>query len=391
MFLALLYSACTEETTTSHDAHNHGKEETGSHPHSNPDWTLTDDDIEVTSTMQDEIDDYLDLLAYGLIDLTVDADFISLLNEQIELQFDGDDNVLFKDLVAACTLAEINLETEMRASILAHAPQAIQDKVDDLGDILDHIDYSGKGFYPQVYIPAYTTTNHTNRPVVIPAKGDLSEVVSLSGYSATVDASGEVTGYGTNSYNEDDSETQPQWVISINDRVNLFGELGGVYYKKKTDNCTPTKWFEFYDQIKFIKDKDVWPSGANDVAFVFVQYEDLGSSVTTTSSGDQTFWGENSIDDDELNQWKDIHLEFTANWCTDDPSMALVIYEKDYNAPRKTWWFHSTKGLRYRSYQGAYWTGYFDEADYVSTGPWQGTQTSHSNSEIAFEMRGREN
>ena len=256
-----------------HSGHFHLEAE-GEHPHTTPTGLVLEEPVEVTDEMLLEIDDYLSLLAYGLIDLSNNADFIEVLKTEIEKQFDEDDNVLFRDLTTACSEADIDLESAMSASILAHAPADIRELVGDLADVMDNINYDGEGFYPQIYFPFAEDVDITTAPTaILPLTSDVYEVSDQgTGFQPTLDpASGEVTGFSSVTVTEDDAADNLVWVVSINERVNYLGTLDLVYKKNSNKtSCPPTKWFEFYPRMKIKDKKESGFSGKVEVYFGFV-------------------------------------------------------------------------------------------------------------------------
>ena len=381
-----------------HD-HDHLSQTTeGEHPHTTPDGIVYDDDLEITDAMLDEIDDYLTMLTYGLIDLSNNQEFIDVLNTEIDKQFDEDDNVLFKDLKAACTDADIDLEAEMNASILAHAPADIRALIDDLPDVLDKITYEGQGFYPQVYFPFADDEDveTSDAPTaILPVTSDVYDVGDeISGLQPTINtATGAVTGFSPVTIDEDDASTDIVWVVSINERVNYKGTLELVYQKnKKSTACPPTKWFEFYPEMEIKDRKESWFSGKTEVYFGFSQYDPFTPHDVTRWTNEKKIKVLSRKDYDDANKNPfDLHLEFTNDWAWCDGKIALIIYERDKPAKKKKWTYESTLAMEFQSKQSEYWKGHFNESNYINTGPWQGTQTNHSNSSIEFTMRGREN
>ena len=389
----LILPGCGEEASGPLDGHDHGLSQTaeGEHPHTTPDGEIHESTLEITDEVLEEIDLYLEMLAYGLIDLSDNQDFIDILQTKVDEQFDGDDNVLFRDLKTACDEEEIDLQTLMATSIEAHAPTAIREHVNELGTVLEAITFEGEGFYPQIYIPFYTPSSAGQSPAaILPLVSDVYEVADEGPGYALIYEDGVTTGYYDKIVSADWAEDNRIWVVSINERVNYKGDLTLIYRKnKRGTDCPPTKWFEFFPKMNILDRKETWPAGKTEIYFGFAQYDQADPSNPTRWTDEKFI---KKIKKKNIGDEFDIHLEFTNDWAYCDQTIALIIYERDVPSGHKTWNYETTASLEFQSKQSDYWHGLFHESDYFYTGPWQGVVTSHTDpGEITFSMRGREN
>ena len=380
-----------EPLSDHHHTHEFSQEVEGEHPHTLPDGVVFENTLEITDEILAEIDIYLEMLAYGLIDLASDQDFIDLLSSKVSEQFDGDDNVLLRDLKSACEEMEIDLEDMMSSSIEAHAPLEIQERVTDLGLILEAISYEGVNFYPQIYIPFYESIVSEDSPsAIIPLTSDVYETADeYPGFSPDI-IDGEVAGYNNTQISQDDAENDVVWVVSINERVNYKGDFDPVYQGVKPRmGCPPTKWLEFFPSMTIHDGKEKWISGKSEIYYAFSQYDPTDGGNPTRFSYEKDI---KKIARDDIGDPFDIHDEITNDWSWCDRGLALLIYERDRPAKGKVWAYVGGGALEFKSKQDEYWRGILDEGTYMGIGTWQGTITTHSAaSQIDFSLRGREN
>lgn len=105
---------------------------------------------------EEKYDKIIETAAYGLINLSEQPSFRSLLNTQIAKQFDGDDNVLMKTLSVICNESGINLKEEMINSLTQSGKT---DLIPYTDEVINGFKYFDTTLYPQVYIPFIENKN----------------------------------------------------------------------------------------------------------------------------------------------------------------------------------------------------------------------------------------
>jgi hypothetical protein len=160
---------------------------------------------------------HLDIIAKGLSGLSNNVGFKDILHNMVELQFDGDYNVLFNDLVTECNANSIDVINIMKVYLNSNGIDSslVTQSLQAFNNI------EGNTYYIQIYIPNFEelSTFSFNSPVSIAYYGDESKL-SYDGYYAYNEALGTST-----EIDEPYSEGNEVWVVSLNENVDNDGEL----------------------------------------------------------------------------------------------------------------------------------------------------------------------
>jgi hypothetical protein len=197
-------------------------------------------------------------IAYGLLELSNNSNFKSILNAEIQLQFDGDDNVLMKKLSNKCTESGIDLALEMRNSLINNNKQEL---IENISEAINGFDYFDTKLYGQVFIPFIENKNLSNIPKL--AMNFIDEDV-MQGLQYNESGTSQI------SINEKDAQNSLIWVISINETVDVNGELynGPSNVNKKIRGND--RMFRI-NKINVSDKKEGWGNGRADIAYIGCQ------------------------------------------------------------------------------------------------------------------------
>lgn len=231
-----------------------------------------------------EIKDYVNkqLQTYAIVfaELAKDQEIRYLVHQNVAKQFDGDDNVLIKDLIISAEKKGINLK-EKFDYILKKANQNISSEqlLASLNDI------NKQNVYPHIYIPNFEKFNLLNNdksdkskstdafqdyidkypyPVMVAYDGD--ESVTLDYYTGYTYATDE-TFIDDIHVNEEFTNENEVWVITPNENVNNDGVMvAPPTFTNNTLNSNVTERPDLYFPNMTVKEhKESWIKGASEV------------------------------------------------------------------------------------------------------------------------------
>ncbi len=159
-------------------------------------------------------DDIITTISYGIIDLVADQNFRNLVSTEVAKQFDGDDNVLIKQLDLLMSQKGINLKNLIRASLNKYNKSELIPLVDQA---VDGFRYFNDTLYSQIYIPFIESKNITSTtPTISLNYNDDPVLVGIKKVGNTL--------VSTN-INESYAKNNNIYVVSINETVNNLGIL----------------------------------------------------------------------------------------------------------------------------------------------------------------------
>lgn len=243
--------------------------------------TINDSKNLLTKTSIDNPFEYaesnLNFIAKGLTGLVNNQSFKNILYDKIEEQFDGDYNVLFKDLVTECVNNNIDVIHQMKIYLQYIGEDSC--RLDTALHAFDNID--GHHYYIQIFIPSFEDRENftANSPVCISYNGN-EEFTTFSGYS--IDENERLT--IINSIDEDYSETNEVWVVSLNENVDDNGipitplnssKKGDFEVESPSSPINGSTVNMKIDKMTVKDHKEAWTAGKSDVALrAFITYGD---------------------------------------------------------------------------------------------------------------------
>ena len=162
----------------------------------------------------------------GLLELSVDSNFVSIVNYEVSKQFDDDDNVMLSTLV--------DVSNENNIDLIALMDQSVNSYENDLPNAEHSFDYynslSGQtnisniingfeideiNYYLQIYIPFADQVNLQDTPIICFGH---QEIETTIGYKLNSDNSISVF-----EVDEEFAENNLIWIVSVNESVNKNG------------------------------------------------------------------------------------------------------------------------------------------------------------------------
>jgi hypothetical protein len=288
---------------------------------------------------------HLDIVAKGLSGLSNNVGFKDILHNMIELQFDGDYNVLFNDLVDECNANSIDIINLMK--VYLNSNQIDSSLLTQSLQAFNSID--GHTYYIQVYIPNIEDLSSfsSNTPISFAYYGDETKL-TYDGFYAYND---ELT--TSTDIDEPYSEENEVWIISLNENVDDDGELI-TPIDPITGNPIPEVLIPIppnnsstvdaeIEKMTIFAHKERWPAGKSDVATrVMISYHDgvdnnynpyfeyiLGSNSYRGDliKGFKRKWVKNSTE-------KTVNFQFANDWesgdyLSDRVELIMVVFERD--------------------------------------------------------------
>jgi hypothetical protein len=262
-----------------------------------------------------------------------------LVYSEISKQFDGDNNVLIRNLDDALKLRNTSLSNLINNDLKSGSTLTY-----NLGIITDS---EGQNHYPQIYIPNIEELKKNNilgtKPpiLVIYVSGIDENRTEFDGYFLNDNKLEKMPFQITEAY----SKSNEVWVLSVNERVNNNGEVSSnsssspiLKSAKSAINCQ-------IQNMKIKSHKESWVSGASDVSIrTYKTYSNIFAPNTTQEAiidGDCSSSSYLGIDirkfsRNEVSNKKNILINFNleSNWKVDnfytDPVRLLyVIFESD--------------------------------------------------------------
>ena len=204
----------------------------------------------------------IETAGYGLLDLSDRPDFRQMVLKAAGQQFDGDDNVLLKDLSVACRNAGIDLAVEMKTSLQRNGHPELSQYV---SEAINGFSYSGTTLYPQVYIPFIAGQDADHAPHIALNHDDNETTLNTIRYSSN---GAPLQGTATAAT----AQQQLTWVISVNETVDASGHvplassvqsMGAPY-----GSGTKSTWFAL-NQVYITDPKETWFNGKSEISVVF--------------------------------------------------------------------------------------------------------------------------
>lgn len=263
---------------------------------------------------EDIYDQHINAAGFGMLGLANNSSFVALVKNACDLQFDGDDNVLFKDLYDMASENEIDLAAEMETSLTNLGK----------GDLIPLIDGVIRGFeyydtkiYLQIYIPFIENYNSQQTPRVVLNHNDDARLPSYfmqNGRLTSADV------------DEVFAQNNLVWVISGNETVdntgNIVMEERDLYHKDAKIN-----------KIKIIEKKESWGNGRADISYIAYHINTSNCSRVGDPFAKEPYI---RIENTWLNLWRNTpniaYLTSRSNinymW-NPNKNILVLMYEKD--------------------------------------------------------------
>lgn len=304
-------------------------------------------------------------LMLGLLDLSKDTDFVNIVNQEVALQFDDDDNVLFKKLDATCALQGMNLAEELGSSVGRH-----QNTITSIGhdydryteltapaeitNILNGFEWNGYNYFLQLYIPFVDEVDLSAPPVICFGHQEVERTIGFK-----LNSQGEVE---VLEVDEAYAEEHLVWVVSINEVVNDRGELPA--YVADTSSTAGTGGPRLLGRSAkvsqvFVNDrKESWLKGKGEISIVgavlksWCSYEVNLPRVVLAK-----------VSKREEGSWKNISPNtsgwiFADGWPSDmlanDERICFIMYEKDVHGSQSEAPCTGVSAMRFKSQNTMY-------------------------------------
>ena len=204
-------------------------------------------------------------LGNAVVSLSNDKEFKTSLYKGVEKAFDGERNVLIKDLSAIETQTGRNSDKLKQTLVGIAGDESMANKALQAFDNIGNTNY-----YPQVFIPFYDDLKQAGKIgieepvlVVLAEHGDV-----FPGYKIGKDGQLNETSF---LIDESFAKQHEVWVLSINERVdqngNVISELASLSDKGTGNGRTQSAYYPdaiFY-QVKCTQHKESWAAGASEV------------------------------------------------------------------------------------------------------------------------------
>ena len=200
----------------------------------------------------------IEAVAYGLVDLSKNPSFRTIVSQEVGLQFDGDDNVLLKKVNEACLNIGIDLEQEMTNCLTR---QNKTNLIEYLDDAIDGFEYYDTKLFPQVIIPFIENINLQSQPAIA-LNYDLEEDLQSILITATNE---EIF-----TANETFAQNNLVWVVSMNESVNTDGNVEKGNTKVGGEKSRAINRVLEVEQINVITKNEPWGNGRADISFAGV-------------------------------------------------------------------------------------------------------------------------
>lgn len=237
-----------------------------------------------TEEYESDLEKSVQAASYGLVQLRGKAGFVQLVREMANKRFDGENNVLFADLVEPARSLGIDLKEEMIGTLNAIGKGNL---VPYIPGVLGGFEYFDTKAYLHIYIPFEKTD--VKPTIVLNPFGNTNECKAISTASDLNPVLIDIT--------EDKAFDLFNWVVAANERVDINGKprrstLNGL---SKTTNYSfdGSLWIQ---KVKYSSDKEVWANGGPEVSYV---------TYSTQGSGSQRMVGSfcNVSSRNKLEQW----------------------------------------------------------------------------------------
>lgn len=265
----------------------------------------------------------IEAASYGLLALRNNPQFRELVNAKAAERFDGESNVLLKDLAESCAAAGIDLAAMMKADLEEQGKSDLASLVDDA---VKGFAYFDKAAYLQIYIPDIDETLASDVPYIVMHKDGLEEAPAIVPESAETNILNGTTGKG-----------KRLWVISVNERVDVNGLLPAFLTAFKgtgaQGNCNGNI---FISRIKYSSDKEVSFNGGPEIAF---SYNFINGTTPYYLNMVDFFYSSTT---GQLEKWRDVNHAYKSRIGGSNPSapssplalmtntLAIIFFERDF-------------------------------------------------------------
>ncbi len=330
--------------------------------------------------------------------------------------FDGDHNVLLRDLQEITTIPD--LTDAMHLSILKHGGRMLEanktrfgefdiySSVEVLEKAISGFEYGEEKWYPQIYIPFYEEVSLYSVPTIAVGHEDGGDCIVLA-YRPTKNGQ-----YEPFEITEDYARNNLTWVISTNESVDNEGNIANydyIYSNSNKRSFNPDATFVSSNKIKISTKKECWLCGKADVWFLFSNIFTLPLS----SPNDCDHRGSSQTEvlkvrKKDLNKFlgatKSLMYSHgaTSHELDSDETILLAMFEKDNGNQLQEVIFepcyHSYYVRSNDDIYGHWGVGEMDYSDFENPLPfvlgqpaqWKTTQVSNNNGKEVVEMRYRQ-
>jgi hypothetical protein len=224
---------------------------------------------------EDKYDRIIETISYGLLDLSTNTAFQSIVNSEISKKFDEDDNVLLRSLNAECLEVGIDLKEEMKTTLLSHG---LDEYIIYVDEAVDGFNYYGETLYPQIYIPFIEAQNLNSIPKICMNKDD-DAILPIIEVQANTITSQEA--------DEEFATVNLLWVISINESVNSLGELEtSITHEVQKGTRNIGDRFLEVNAIKVHEKKEGWGNGRAEICHITRIYNPHTNSIDNQNQGE---------------------------------------------------------------------------------------------------------
>jgi hypothetical protein len=237
--------------------------------------------------------------SYGLLKLGLQNSFVTYVNNRCADQFDGDDDILIKDL-SSLVYAQygMNLYNKLDSSLIQYGDDSLESY---LVDAINGMNYYNTKIYAQIYIPYLSDNINKTNPVICLNYEDTAtsslQGIYLSGgtlHTVTVD--------------DNYAQTHLVWVVSVNETVDSSGvtDVGDNY---KTNTFSKVGEVDAYN---ITDKKEDWYSGKADLKKISMVTLGNGTSERLANcAGAISGYGDYAIakvSNSDLGSWRNINL-----------------------------------------------------------------------------------
>ncbi len=253
----------------------------------------------------------------GLLQLANNNSFKTVLNDKIAEQFDGDDNVLLKDLLVACADNSINFSNAIKQGVLNYNnnlpaiehpyTQYIASSDDNtiMGWINNGLSFGGQNYFLHVYIPFFDKVELESNPTIV---FGLNETETTLGYKRNADNS-----ISALVVDEDYAQNNLVWVVAINESVNSNGVIerpaqpdeDAAHPSQQASHRAPGDRYVELSQVYITDKNESWIRGKADITYASVKFNPNNCSwvMLDVSSGANSII---KLGNNDLQTWKSV-------------------------------------------------------------------------------------
>ncbi|MDQ3073655.1 MAG: hypothetical protein M3Q97_10380 [Bacteroidota bacterium] len=284
-------------------------------------------------------DEMMETIAYGLLELSKSTSFREVVNDEVDVMFDDDDNVLLKTLNAHSEIQ--NLITEMGSTLSEVNKSSL---IGNLSSAVNGFGYYDDTLYIQIYIPYKDLVDRNENPVICINYSD--EYDTLQGMF--------LNGSGTIDYISVDSNYAKEnlvWVISVNETIDNKGLIPEQPYTLNKTMSTG-KAAEI-NRIWVTESKEKWAGGKSEISHLTIHVSHNYLNVLTCSSA-KYLQGTPfaKLPKKKLNGWTGVFVgslnvlasSYTYVWDFENQHISFLLYEYDKRKTRKIQFYQDCSG-----------------------------------------------